>query len=127
MYGEAGRNIAKLGMTAPVGINIFQLIVIEAVATFILVICVVPFATDDRASKAASGTTVGFALTAAILFAGPLTGGAINPARALGPMIVLWDFSFALGYVAGPIIGAVAAAFAYDKFFAKAEKPDSAE
>ena len=36
----------------------------------------------------APSIAVGFALAAGVLIGGPLTGGGVNPARALGPMIV---------------------------------------
>jgi glycerol uptake facilitator-like aquaporin len=51
-----------------------------------------------------------------VLVLAPVTGAAINPARALGPLLV-GDFGsfgdFLVAYVAGPILGALAAAALY--------------
>ena len=51
---------------------------------------------------------------------GPITGGSLNPARSFGPALIQTifggkvDWSQYWVYVAGPIVGAVAGAFAYD-------------
>jgi glycerol uptake facilitator-like aquaporin len=54
------------------------------------------------------------AITGDILFAGPVTGAAMNPARWFGPAAVTGDMGSALIYLAGPIIGALVAVFVYD-------------
>lgn len=66
---------------------------------------------------------VGFALTAGVLIAGPITGGAVNPARALGPMIVSGSFTSFYVYIVGPIVGGAIAALTYDRFIAKGKTP----
>lgn len=95
------------------GINAVQGISIEALITFVLVIAVFATIVDRNAPKL-GGFGVGLALTVGILFAGPLTGGAANPARALGPELVLQNFSNWYVYWIGPIVGAVIAALLYD-------------
>ena len=62
-----------------------------------------------------------------MLVAGPLSGGAINPARALGPMIVADRFGAVWAYILGPIIGGATGALLYNKFLATAEEPGKAE
>ena len=52
---------------------------------------------------------------------GPITGGSLNPARTLGPMIVAGQFSALWVYIVGPIVGAVLAALAYDRFVSQAD------
>ena len=54
---------------------------------------------------------------------GPVSGGAVNPARALGPMIVAGDLSAFWLYILGPLVGGVLAAVIYDRFVAKAKAP----
>jgi glycerol uptake facilitator-like aquaporin len=67
---------------------------------------------------------VGFALAAAIFIGGPATGAAVNPARALGPIIVAWNnWDVALIYIIGPIIGGILAAVVYDSFVSQADAP----
>jgi MIP family channel proteins len=128
LYGERAKSVAFLGATLPAkGVNNARVIVIEAVVTFLLMLVIMAIATDDRTPKAAAGTAIGFTLTVGILIAGPLTGGALNPARALGPMIIAGQLSHWWAYVIGPVVGAVLAAVVYDTVLANAEEPSEAE
>jgi aquaporin Z len=43
------------------------------------------------------------------LFASPISGASMNPARTLGPDIVAWDFTGWWIYIVGPIVGAAIA------------------
>ena len=127
-YGDAARDSASLAATLPGdGVSTLTVLVIEAVVTFFLVLTIVSVATDPRVPKAAAGLTVGFTLAVCVLIAGPLSGGAVNPARALGPMIVSGDFDSAWAYVVGPLLGGVVAAFVYARFLADATEPSEAE
>jgi glycerol uptake facilitator-like aquaporin len=95
----------------------------ELVGTFILVFVVMAVATDDRAPAAIAPIAVGFALAVGVFIAGPVTGGAVNPARAIGPMIVAGDLTSVWVYVVGPIVGGVLAALLYDRTMAQTEAP----
>ena len=57
-----------------------------------------------------------------VLIAGPVTGGSLNPARSLGPMILAGRFDAVWVYILAPIVGAVLAAFDYDRFASQAER-----
>ena len=57
---------------------------------------------------------MGFALAAAVFIGGPVSGGAANPARALGPMIVAGKLTSFWVYIVGPLIGGAAAALLYN-------------
>lgn len=89
---------------------------VEAVLTLILVIAVFGTAIDPRGPKV-GGLVIGLALGSGILMGGPLTGGALNPARWFGPAAVTgaWDFSYV--WIVGPLIGAAVAALAYRLLF----------
>ncbi len=50
-------------------------------------------------------------------------GGAPNPARALGPVIVSANLASVWIYITGPLAGGVAADFLYDKVLAPAVDP----
>ena len=56
---------------------------------------------------------IGFSLAAGVLLGGPVSGGAGNPARALGPMLVSGTSPVWLFCAVGPLIGAVFAAAAF--------------
>lgn len=87
-------------------------IFIEAVLTFILVTVIFGTAMDPRAAKV-GGFAIGVTITAATLIGGPLTGAAMNPARAFGPAAAsnFWDNH--LVYWLGPLCGAVIAGLIY--------------
>jgi aquaporin Z len=90
-------------------------ILVEAIATFILMITIMGVAVDKRGSfSTISGLPIGLAITGGIMFAGPVTGAALNPARWFGPALVAGDLSNAVVWILGPIIGALVAAFIYD-------------
>ena len=82
--------------------------------TFILVLVVYAVATDPRVSRAGAGIAIGFALGIGILISGPVTGAGIDPARALGPMIVAGQWTSWWSYLIGPFVGSIAAVFLYD-------------
>lgn len=88
---------------------------IEAVLTAILLIAVFGTAIDPRAPKV-GGLAIGLALAAGILMSGPLTGGALNPARWFGPAGVVgaWDNGWV--WIIGPLLGAALAALFYRYF-----------
>lgn len=124
-FGAAARSEANLAATFPTqGVGDFQALLVEILVTFILVFAVVSVATDDRVAPAVAPIAVGAALTVGVFIAGPVTGGSLNPARSLGPMIVSGQFSSVWVYIVGPIIGGVAAAFLYDRFIAKGDAPE---
>ena len=119
-FGGPGRAEAKLAATYPAqGVGDLQAFLLEILITFILVFVVMSVATDNRAPAPIAPIAVGFALAVGVFIAGPVTGGAVNPVRALGPMIVAGDLTSAWLYILGPIIGGVLAAFLYDRTMAE--------
>jgi aquaporin Z/aquaporin NIP len=123
-FGGGARGQANLAATYPVqGVGDLQAFIVEILITFILVFVVISVATDERAPATIAPIAVGFALAVGVFIAGPVTGGAVNPARALGPMLVAADFTSAWLYILGPIIGGVLAALLYDRFLAQTEAP----
>ncbi len=124
-FGGAGaRGEAKLAATYPAqGVGDLQAFVVEILITFILVFVVMAVATDQRAPAAIAPIAVGFALAVGVFIAGPVTGGSVNPARSLGPMIVAGDLSSVWLYILGPIIGGVLGSLLYDRTMAQTEGP----
>jgi MIP family channel proteins len=123
-FGGPARSEAKLAATYPAqGVGDLQAFIVEILITFILVFVVMAVATDERAPAAIAPIAVGFALAVGVFIAGPVTGGSVNPARSLGPMIVAGDLTSVWLYVLGPIIGGVLGALLYDRFMAQTEAP----
>jgi MIP family channel proteins len=122
--GVGARSEAKLAATYPAqGVGDLQAFIVEILITFILVFVVMAVATDDRAPAAIAPIAVGFALAVEVFIAGPVTGGSLNPARSLGPMIVAGDLTSFWLYILGPIIGGVLGALLYDRTMAQTEGP----
>jgi MIP family channel proteins len=119
-FGGPGRTEAKLAATYPAqGVGDLQAFLLEILITFILVFVVVSVATDSRAPAGIAPIAVGFALAVGVFIAGPVTGGAVNPVRALGPMLVAGDLTSAWLYILGPIVGGVLGTFVYEKTMAQ--------
>jgi MIP family channel proteins len=89
---------------------------IEAVLTAVLAIAVFGTAIDPRGPKI-GGLAIGLALGAGILMGGPLTGGALNPARWFGPAAVTGVWTDGWIWIVGPLVGAGVAALAFRYFF----------
>ena len=123
-FGGPARGEAKLAATYPAqGVGDLQAFIVELLITFILVFVVMAVATDERAPAAIAPLAVGFALAVGVFIAGPVTGGSVNPARSLGPMIVAGDLTSVWLYILGPIVGGVLGALLYDRTMAQTEGP----
>lgn len=85
-----------------------QAVAIEAIFTFLLMSAVFGTAVSSQAPKV-GGFAIGFAVFVAGVVAGPLTGAALNPARAFGPALVSLEFHAQAWYWIGPILGATLA------------------
>jgi aquaporin Z len=107
--------------------------VLEAAATFVLVLVYFGAAVDARGPKAFAPAAVGAAVTAGVLAIGPLTGAALNPARFLAPAVACGRPDDWLVYTAGPLAGAAVAAVLMHFFLldepaaAPAEEPEAEE
>jgi glycerol uptake facilitator protein len=102
------------------GVSYGSGIVIEALATFLLLTTIMALAVDRRAPGGWAGLMIGLSVTCAIIVTGSFTGGSLNPARTFGPYLVNSFFGgdtpwseFPV-YVMGPLIGGAVAALAYD-------------
>jgi glycerol uptake facilitator protein len=110
----------KLGATVPsYGLAYLNVILVEAVGTFLLMTAVMAVV-NKKAEPGFAALIIGLSLVASLTLISNITGGSVNPARTFGPYITLtllgganlWYY-FPI-YVIGPIIGALVAAFAYN-------------
>jgi MIP family channel proteins len=123
-YGDRARDIASLGAAAPApGVTVARALLIEVVITFLLVFVVCSVATDERVPRAVAPIAVGFALAAAVYVGVPVTGGAVNPARAFGPFLVSGTFPMWGVYLLGPLLGGVFGAVTYDRVVRQTSAP----
>jgi aquaporin TIP len=94
-------------------VSLGQAIGIELVLTFFLVSAVFGTAVSPDAPRV-GGFGIGLVLLFDILVGGPLTGAAMNPARAFGPAVVAGAWVGQLVYWIGPIAGAILAAILWE-------------
>src|SRR4051812_349851 len=112
---QAVRN-AMLGVPVIASsVSLGQAIGIELVLTFFLVSAVYGTAVSPDAPRVA-GFGIGLVLLFDILVGGPLTGAAMNPARAFGPAVVSGEWVGHIVYWVGPIVGALLAALLWEYF-----------
>ena len=90
-----------------------QAIGLELILTFFLVSAVFGTAVSPDAPRVA-GFGIGLVLLFDILVGGPLTGAAMNPARAFGPAAVAGEWVGQMVYWIGPVLGAVLAALLWE-------------
>jgi aquaporin TIP len=116
---------AKLGAPAlSPAIGAFPGVVLELIMTFFLAWVVFATAADPRgAFKSIAGFAIGLTIGADILMGGPLTGAAMNPARAFGPELVENYWSNAWIWYIGPLLGAGIAALAYEYLYLRPVRP----
>jgi MIP family channel proteins len=123
-YGSRARSQAMLGATIPgPGVGQLRAVIVEALITFLLVFVIIATAGDQRVPPALAAPAIGFALVVAVLIGGPVTGGAVNPDRALGPMLLSLHLAKAWIYLVGPLAGGTVAALVYDRFISRTEAP----
>ncbi|MCY4639640.1 MAG: aquaporin [Chloroflexi bacterium] len=122
LFPEAQREAVNLGVPELGPATSFaQGVGLEAVMTLILMLVVFGTAIDGRGPKL-GGFAIGLTITLDIFFGGPLTGAAMNPARAFGPALAQLSWDSHLVYWVGPVIGAVAGALIYHYLFMPEEE-----
>ena len=113
-FPSAMGNAVEWGSPTLSGVlNSWQGMTIEALLTFVLMFAVYGTAVDSRAPRI-GGLGIGLAVVADVLVSGNLTGAAMNPARAFGPMIAGGFFpGYWYIYLVGPLVGGVLAGLVY--------------
>ncbi len=100
------------------GVDAITAIVLEAVLTLFLLWAVLGTAVSPKAPKIA-GFGIGLTVAVDILFGGPITGAAMNPARWLGPAVAAGFYKDWYVYLVGPLLGGALGGFSYKYLFAK--------
>jgi len=96
-------------------VDLIQAILLEAILTFFLVSAVFGTAVSPEAPSGIGGFGIGLVLLFDILVGGPLTGAAMNPARAFGPAAIANDWIGQGAFWIGPLLGGAVAALVWGK------------
>lgn len=118
IFPAVNRDATNLGAPARHTIDLGPALVVEALLTFFLVWVVFATTVDPRGTYTAiAGLAIGLTVVFDNLLGYPLTGAAINPARAFGPELVANAWSGAWIWYVGPLAGGAIAALLYDELF----------
>jgi glycerol uptake facilitator protein len=127
MWGSFGTRAVKLGY----GFGVVHFdhavtswgsaMLIEGIGTAVLLFAILGIV-DTRSPEGWAGLVIGLIIVAIIITVGPVTNASLNPARAIGPLLIVtlhgesahnWLQQFG-AYIPANLIGAAAACFAYD-------------
>jgi aquaporin NIP len=94
-----------LGATLPAG-SAAQTFLLEIVLTAILMFVILNVSTGAKEKGITAGIAVGAVIALAALFAGPISGASMNPARSLAPALVAGHPEHLWIYLGAPVVGA---------------------
>ncbi len=97
-----------LGATLPLGSSL-QSFVLEFILTCILMFVILSVSTGAKEKGITAGIAIGGVIALEALFAGPICGASMNPARSLAPALLSRHLEHLWIYLVAPVIGAVAA------------------
>ena len=97
-----------LGSTLPAGAPV-QSLILETVLTFFLMFVILNVSTGAKERGITAGIAVGSVIALEALFAGPICGASMNPARSIAPAIVSQHFVHLWIYIVAPVAGALLA------------------
>ena len=104
--------VDNMGATVPAG-SAWQSLGLEIALTFILMFVIMAVATDVRAVGQTAAIAIGTTVALEAIFAGPISGASMNPARSFGPALMGWVWSSHWIYWLGPFAGAMTSALLY--------------
>jgi aquaporin NIP len=96
---------ATLGATLPAG-TAMQSFILEIVLTAILMFVILNVSTGAKEKGITAGIAVGSVIALEALFAGPICGASMNPARSLAPAVVSGHWEHLWVYLLAPVLGA---------------------
>ena len=99
---------SSLGATAPAG-SALQSLILEIVLTALLMFVILNVSTGAKERGITAGIAVGSVIALEALFAGPISGASMNPARSLAPALVSQHLAYLWIYLVAPVTGALIA------------------
>jgi aquaporin Z len=98
----------RLGATLPAG-PAWQSFVFELLLTLLLMFVILSVSTGAKEKGIMAGVAVGAVIALEALFAGPVSGASMNPARSFGPALVAGRLDHLWIYLTAPVLGAAGA------------------
>lgn len=97
-----------LGATMPSGTEM-QSFIMELILSFFLMLVIINVASGSKEQGMFAGLAIGAVVALEAMFAGPVCGASMNPARSFAPAIVSGHLEHIWIYLSAPVVGAVAA------------------
>src|SRR5262249_322075 len=94
-----------LGATMPSGSEL-QSFILELILTFFLMLTILSVSTGAKEKVITAGIAVGSVIALEAMFAGPISGASMNPARSVAPALLSLHLEHLWLYIAAPILGA---------------------
>lgn len=101
-----------LGATLPAGSDM-QSFILEIILTFFLMFTILNVSTGEKEKGITAGIAVASIVGLEAMFAGPICGASMNPARSLAPAIVSGNFHSLWIYLIAPVIGSIIAVISF--------------
>lgn len=122
--GSDGFAANGYGDHSPGKYGLLSALVAEAILTFVFV-WVILGSTDRRAPKGFAPLAIGLCLTLIHLISIPITNTSVNPARSIGPAVLVggWAVEQLWVFCVAPVVGGGLAGWVYVQFFGEA-KPE---
>lgn len=102
----------NLGATLPTGSQM-QSFVLEVILTFLLMLVILNISQGSKETGLFAGIAIGGTVLLEAMFAGPICGASMNPARSLSPAVVSGNMADLWIYIFAPVIGVVLAVFTW--------------
>ena len=99
----------NLGATIPSG-SMMQSFILELILSLLLMLVIINVSHGSKEKGLMAGIAVGATVGLEALFAGPISGASMNPARSLAPALVSGNLSQLWIYLIAPVLGAILAA-----------------
>jgi aquaporin Z len=97
-----------LGATSPAG-STMQSFVLEIILTGLLMFVILSVSTGAKEKGITAGIAIGSVIALEAMFAGPISGASMNPARSWAPALVTMEFRHLWIYLIAPVLGAITA------------------
>ena len=97
-----------LGATLP-GLSAMKVFIFEIILTFFLMVVIINVSTGSKEIGVVAGIAIGSIVLLEAMFAGPITGASMNPARSIAPAVVSGNLADLWIYIFAPIIGCLLA------------------
>ncbi len=99
---------ATLGATFPAGSEM-QSFILELLLTYFLMLVILQVAHGSKEVGVMAGIAIGAVVGLEALFAGPISGASMNPARSIAPALVSGEMRALWIYIVAPLLGALLA------------------